>query len=57
MQLPNQMPDEVVQEISDLIRGKGYLLTYVEMYYYKGMDKYQIQVGTPSSHFVLDNPD
>ena len=53
METPNKMPDEVVEALSDLARKEGYALTYLEMHYYKGSDKYKIQVG--DSPFVLDN--
>ena len=52
METPNKMPDEVVEALTDLARKEGYGLTYLEMYYYKGSDRYEIQVG--DSPFVLD---
>lgn len=52
MKTPNQMPDEVVKEVAEYLSERGYGLTYLEMYYYDGRDKYTIQVG--DSPFVLD---
>ena len=45
METPNKMPDEIAEALADLARKEGYGLTYLEMYYYKGSDKYKIQVG------------
>ena len=55
METPNKMPDQIVEALADLARKEGYRLTYLEMYYYEGSDKYKIQVG--DSPFVLDKGD